>query len=148
MGCLPRPPFGSKSAPNVSKCLQNGDLFGARAYPKSNFLPKRPTFTKPQYLQCIINILPSGNPPFTLPGTPKNSAGNLHPQKVSQILPMLGKSIKTIPPSRHSYFVPFVFFSRLFSLGAPMGSQGPSRSPRRWFFDGFGIVLGSFFNVF
>ena len=36
------------------------------------------------------------------------------------------------------------FFRPFFSLGAQMGSQGPSRVPRRWFSGGLAIVFGNF----
>ena len=69
------------------------------------------------------------------------------PAAWAQILPMLGKSVKTTPKYEGVFCVSWGSVLIFLSLGARMGSQDPSRSPRGLFFDGFGIVWGSFFNV-
>ena len=53
--------------------------------------------------------------------------------------------MKTIPKWDRSFHALTPFFRPFFLLGAQMGSQGPSRVPRKWFSGGLAIVFGNFF---
>ena len=52
--------------------------------------------------------------------------------------------MKTTPKWEGGFRVFFHFLKPFFSLGAHMGSQGPSRPTRRWFSGGLGIVFAHF----
>ena len=57
----------------------------------------------------------------------------------------LEKSLKTTPKWGRSFHALTPFFRPFFLLGAQMGSQGPSRVPRKWFSGGLAIDFCNFF---
>ena len=62
-------------------------------------------------------------------------------------IPFFRKSLKTTPKWNRSFHALTPLFPTLFLIkifGAQMGSQGPSRVPRRWFSGGLAIVFDHF----